>query len=416
MASLLIKNVILNTHPVDIYIIGNTIKTIGVDLNIQADKIIKVENKAVIPSFVNAHSHSAMTLLRGYADDIKLQEWLTKKIWPVEAKLTEEHVYWGSRLAAIEMIKTGTTHFNDMYWHYNGTAQAVMDSGLHAHLSSAFLDLNDLDQSKKQISEQIELYQKRTRYSPNVTFTIGVHALYTVSESGLFWARDFANDHGLIVHMHLSETKQEVDEWVNTTGMRPVEYLDHIKMLGPHLIVAHTNWVTDQEMKLLSDHDVGVVHCPTSNMKLGSGVFPYPSLKSADLRIGLGTDGCAANNNLDMMEEMKIASLLQKSCTGDPTVMSAEDVFYMATKGGASLFNLNAGEIKEGCLANLLLVDLTNTQLIPNHNLVSNLVYSANGDCVDTTICNGVALMENRTVVDENNVRENVSRVINKIF
>jgi len=130
----------------------------------------------------------------------------------------------------------------------------------------------------------------------------------------------------------------------------------------------------------------------------------------------LGTDGCAANNNLDMMEEMKIASLLQKSCTGDPTVMSAEDVFYMATKGGASLFNLNAGEIKEGCLANLLLVDLTNTQLIPNHNLVSNLVYSANGDCVDTTICNGVALMENRTVVDENNVRENVSRVINKIF
>ncbi len=416
MNTILIKNVLLDGCKTDVFIEGETIKIIGKSLNLHAKKIISGEGLAIIPSFVNAHTHSAMTLLRGYADDMKLHDWLTTKIWPIESKLTEEHVYWGARLAALEMIKTGTTHFNDMYWHYNGTAQAVKDSGLFAHLSSAFLDLGDSEQSRKQIEEQINLYHNRNEHSPNVTYTVGVHALYTVSKPGLLWARDFARENGLLLHMHLSETQTEVDEWVENTGMRPVEYLHSINFLGPHLIAVHTNWLSDHEISILADHGVGVVHCPVSNMKLSSGVFPYQRIQSAKLRVGLGTDGCAANNNLNMMEEMKIAALLQKSHTADPSLMTAEEVFSTATKGGASLLGLPAGEIKEGMLANLLLIDLNDSHLIPNHNLVSNLVYSAQSECIQTTICRGKILMENRVVSEEDIMREKVRRVLRELF
>lgn len=416
MQSLLIKDVLLNDVREDIYILGTTIKSIGQDLNPLADKIIYGTGKAVIPSFVNAHTHNAMTLLRGFADDMRLHDWLEEKIWPIEAKLTEEDVYWGTRLATLEMIKSGTTYFNDMYWHYNGTAQAVMDSELRANLASAFLDLGNSETSKKQISEQIEIFKNRQKYFPNITFAVGVHALYTVSESGLFWARDFAKDHGLSVHMHLSETKREVDEWVEHTGKRPVEYLDSINFLGSNVIAAHTNWVTDEEIQILADYNVGIVHCPTSNMKLGSGVFPYARLKEAGLRIGLGTDGCAANNNLDMLDEMKIAALLQKSHTGDPTALSANEAFNMATKGSASLFGINMGEIKEGAQADLLLIDLNHVHLVPNHNLIPNLVYSAHSGCVDTTICNGKILMENRKIAGEEEVVENARRTTENLI
>lgn len=416
MNKILIKNVLLDGCQTDIYIEGDTIKTVGLSLNLSADQILSGEGKAVIPSFVNAHTHSAMTLLRGYADDMKLHDWLTTKIWPIEAKLTEEHIYWGARLAAVEMIKTGTTHFNDMYWHYAGTADAVKDSGLFAHLSSAFLDLGNPEQSKRQIEEQVDLYHNRTEHSPNVTYTVGAHALYTVSEPGLLWARDFAKDHGLLLHMHLSETQTEVDGWVEKTGMRPVEYLDSIAFLGPHLIAVHVNWLSDREISILADYGVGVVHCPVSNMKLSSGVFPYERIQDAKLRIGLGTDGCAANNNLDMVEEMKIAALLQKSFSEDPSLMKAEEVFSIATKGGSSLFDLPAGEIKEGMLANLLLIDLNDTLLVPNHNLISNFVYSAHSGCINTTICRGKILMENRVVSGEDEVRENVRRVVRELF
>ncbi len=402
--SLLIKNVLLNDNETDIFVRDGLIQSLGTNLTNHADEIIEGKNKAAIPSFVNAHTHSAMTLMRSYADDLELHDWLENKIWPFEKNITEEDVYWGTRLAAIEMIKSGTTHFNDMYWHYDGSAQAVMDSGINAHLSSAFIDLGDEELSKKQITEQVDLFHRKNKYEPNVSFTIGIHALYTVSEAGVLWARDFAKDHGLKIHMHLSETKKEVDEWVTQTGMRPVDYLDSLNMLGSHLLAAHVNWVTDEEIQKLTDKNVGVIHCPTSNMKLASGVFPYQRMKNAGVRMGLATDGVASNNNVDMLDEMKMATLLQKSSSQNPTIMPAKEAFYLATKGSAELFDLNMGEIVVGKSADLLLVDLQNIHLIPNHHLIPNLVYSAHGGCIDTTISKGNILMENGRVNDEQNV------------
>ncbi len=402
--SLLIKNVLLNDNETDIFVRDGLIQSLGTNLTNHADEIIEGKNKAAIPSFVNAHTHSAMTLMRSYADDLELHDWLENKIWPFEKNITEEDVYWGTRLAVVEMIKSGTTHFNDMYWHYDGSAQAVMDSGIHAHLSSAFIDLGDEELSKKQITEQVDLFHKKNKYEPNVSFTIGIHALYTVSEAGVLWARDFAKDHELKIHMHLSESKKEVDEWVAQTGMRPVDYLDSLNMLGSHLLATHVNWVTDGEIQKLADNNVGVIHCPTSNMKLASGVFPYQRMKNAGIRMGLATDGVASNNNVDMLDEMKMAALLQKSSSEDPTIMPAEEAFYMATKGSAELFDLNMGEISVGKSADLLLVDLQNIHLIPNHYLIPNLVYSAHSGCIDTTIARGEILMENGRVNDEQNV------------
>ena len=414
--SILIKNVFIDFHRKDILIRDGLISSIEDEISFEADYVVNGSGKAVVPSFVNAHTHSAMTLFRGYADDMHLHDWLENKIWPMEANLTEEDVYWGTRLACIEMIKSGTTHFNDMYWHYNGTARAVMDSGLYAHLSSAFIDLGDDITSNKQIAEQIEIFRQKETYNPNVTFSLGVHSLYTVSESGLLWARDFANEHSLKIHMHLSETKKEVVEWVNSTGLRPVEYLDGKNILGPHLIAAHVNWVTDEEIQLLADHDVGVVHCPTSNMKLASGVFPFQRIKDAGIRIGLATDGAASNNNVDMLDEMKIAALLQKSVTGDPTKLSADEVFYMGTEGSASLLDLNMGRIGVGKSADMILVDLRNIHLIPNHHLIANLVYSAHSGCIDTTIARGKILMEDGVVEGEEEVIEQFSRCVERLI
>ncbi|MBC8345230.1 MAG: amidohydrolase [Candidatus Marinimicrobia bacterium] len=413
--SIIIQNVLLDERQVDILIKGGIINKIGHQLNLSADTLIDGSEKAAIPSFVNAHTHSAMTLMRSYADDMKLHDWLENKIWPFEKNITEEDVYWGTRLACIEMIKTGTTHFNDMYWHYRETARAVIDSGIHANLSSAFIDLGNETITKNQMAEQIELYNHRSEFAPNITFTLGIHSLYTVSKSGVEWTRDFAKEHNIKIHMHLSETEKEVDEWVEKTGMRPIEYLDKIDMLSPNLIAAHVNWVTDDEIKLLADNDVGIVHCPTSNMKLASGVFPYQQMKKAGVRIGLATDGAASNNNIDMLDEMKVAALLQKSSSQDPTVMPAEEVFELATKGSASLFDLNMGEISIGKSADLLLVDLNNIHLIPNHHLIPNLVYSAHSGCIDTTIAKGRILMENGKVKDEEKVIEEFQKSANKL-
>lgn len=416
--NILIKNVLLHDSVQDIFIQKGLIDSIGKNLTNDAEKVLDGIDKAAIPSFVNAHTHSAMSLMRSYADDMELHDWLENKIWPFEKNITEEDVYWGTRLAIIEMIKSGTTHFNDMYWHYDGTAQAVVDSGIHAHLSSAFIDLGDKELSTKQIEEQTDLFKRKNEYEPNVTFTLGMHSLYTVTEFGVEWARDFAKEHGLKIHMHLSETEREVRDCEKQTGFRPVDYLDSLGILGDHLLAAHVNWVTDNEIQKLADNNVGVIHCPTSNMKLASGVFPYQRMKDAGVRMGLATDGVASNNNVDMMDEMKMATLLQKSSSEDPTIMPAEEAFHLATKGSASLFDLNMGELKVGESADLLLLDLNNIHLIPNHHLIPNLVYSAHSGCIHTTITHGEILMENGIISDEekivNQFKESANRLVNK--
>jgi 5-methylthioadenosine/S-adenosylhomocysteine deaminase len=403
--SILIKDVRLNGETTDIFIEGNRIKEIGANLAVKAEEVIRGEGKAAIPSFVNGHTHAAMTLLRGYADDMPLKEWLETKIWVVEAHMTEEDVYWGAKLACLEMIKTGTTFFNDMYWHWRGTARAVQEMGIRSAISAVFIDLFDQQRAKEQIALNEELYQGREAFGPRVTFTLGPHAIYTVSEEALLWCAQFALAKGLLIHFHLAEGEEEIHRCLEERGKRPVRYLEEIGFLGPHLVACHCVWLNDEDMDILQAHDVRVVHNPTSNMKLAvGGVFPYRELRKRRVITALGTDGCSSNNNLDMLESAKFASLLQKFHTGDPVVMPAPEALGMITEQGALAFGLESGLIEKGKWGDIALVDLNLPQLTPHFHLASDLIYSANGSCVDTLICDGRVLMRGGRVEGEEEI------------
>ncbi|UCD70628.1 MAG: amidohydrolase [Syntrophobacterales bacterium] len=409
--SIVIKGVILNGQKKDIFIRGNIIQKIDDSIDLLADSKISGDGKAAIPSFINGHTHAAMTLLRGYADDMHLQDWLEKKIWVAEAQMTEEDIYYGARLACLEMIKTGTTFFNDMYWFWKGTARAVQEMGIRAAISAVFIDFFNKEKAQEQIEINMKLFDERGNFGNRVTFTLGPHAIYTVSEESLKWMADFAREHGLLIHIHLSETQREVEDCIRKLGIRPIEYLEKIGFLGPNVIACHAVYLNHKEILLLKKHEVKVVHNPISNMKLAVGeAFPYERLKTAGVTISLGTDGCSSNNNLDMLESMKFASLLQKYHHKDTTVLPALEAFQMATTNGARAFGLNCGEIKEGALADIALVDLQRPELTPHFDLYSDLAYSGNGACVDTLICDGKVLMANRRVENEERILEEARR------
>ena len=405
--SILIKNVILNGERRDILIEGNKIEKIGKNLNLRADeKIDGKEQKAVLPGLINCHCHSAMTLFRGYADDLPLKEWLEKKIWPLEAKLTKEDVYWGTKLACLEMIKTGTTCFNDMYWSEEASVEAAEEMGIRAKIGLVVLDF--LPMGKR---ENIEKYWKafKKRKFKTVTFSIAPHSIYTVSKESLIWAKNFAKKNNLLLHIHLSETEKEVKDCQKKYKLRPVEYLNKIGFLNQDCILAHSIWLSEKEIKILTQRRCNVVYNPCSNMKLASGIFPYRKIRKAGINICLGTDGPASNNNLDLFEEMKFGTLLQKVKEKDPTVASASEIFEIATKNGAKALKINAGEIRVGKLADLILIDLNQVCLIPGHNLISDIVYSCSGGCVSDVIVNGKILMRDRKVKGEEKIKREIA-------
>ncbi len=407
--SILIKNALLDGVPTDVLIRGEHIADIGPDLKAAAETVVETvaktvidaTDKAIVPALINAHTHAAMTLLRGYADDMELHSWLNDQIWPMEQKLTPEDVYWGSKLACLEMIKTGTTYFCDMYWHMPSTIRAVEDMGLRAMLSSVFIDFGDPKKIARFKKRTQEFFDRQNTSASRVQFALGPHAIYTVSKDALAWLADFAREKSLMIHIHLSETKREVEDCLSAHGLTPVRYLRDLGFLGPNILAAHAIWLDAEEMDILAEHEVKIAHLPVSNMKLCSGAFPYRRLLARGVCIGLGTDGCSSNNNLDMFEEMKFAALVHKSLTGDPTALPAAQAWACATINGAKIFGLEAGRIAPGMLADCLLLDLNHPQLVPNHNLISNMVYAANGDCVHTTICAGKILMQDRHVPGE---------------
>ncbi len=415
--SILIKNILLAGKKKDIYIEGNLIQEISGKIDVEADYLIDGKNKAALPGLINTHSHAAMALLRSYADDLKLHDWLQKHIWPLEAKLTPEDIYWGAKLACLEMIKIGTTCFSDMYWNSFSTARAVEEMGLRAVVSPSFLDLGDDEKWEKFLNEGKEAIKKmRELNCERIIPALGPHALYTVSKEHLEFIRKWSEKENLLINFHLSETEKEVKDCLKTKGKRPVEYLEEIGFLSEKLISAHSIWVSDKEIEILAKNKVKIAHNPTSNMKLSSGVLPYQKMKKANLIISLGTDSVASNNNLDMFEEMKFAALLQKSFYKEPTIMPVQEAFELATKNGALALGLNTGEIKEGKLADIILINLKKPELTPHHNLISNLVYSANGSCVSETICNGKILMQNRKVKNEEEILEKAEEVAQEIL
>lgn len=416
--SIVIKNVLLNDRRTDILIEGNKITSVSNNIKTEGiETIIDGSSKAAFPGLVNVHTHAAMTFFRGYGDDLPLEEWLNTKIWPNERNLTDEIVYWGTKLACLEMIKTGTTTFNDMYFRFKESARATDEMGIRGVFPQLMFDGLDPIQAKK-VQSRISANDFEGNYSSRIMFSIAPHAIYTVSGVSYKWAMDFAKDHNIIVHTHLAETQTEYQNSIKNFGMSPIRYLNSLGVLRHNLVIAHCLWLDEDEIKMLADNDVKVVHNPNSNLKLASGHrFLYNEMNDKGICIGLGTDGCSSSNNLDMIEAMKMMSLLQKGWRLDPTALPAEETIKVATENGARALNINTGKIEVGKLADIFLVNINTTAFTPfNNNTASNLVYAANGNNVDTVICDGKVIMKNRKVTGEEEILQKVNELVGKLI
>lgn len=415
--SILIKDTTILSDSIikgSVLVVDNKIEEISTNLvDKDADIVINGQNKITMPGLINTHSHVAMTLLRGVGDDQDLQTWLNEYIWPREAKLNEELVYAGSKLAMAEMIKTGTTMFNDMYFYMEETAKAVEESGMRALLGYGMIDLFDEEKRKSELNETKKFIDKcHNTADGRVQVAVAPHAPYTCSEEILKESKKLADIHNLKLHIHVSETKQEVTDLQKERNETPFEYLNNIGLLDENTIAAHGVWTTPEEMKILKEKDVSISHNPSSNMKLASGIAPVNNYIKNGINVGIGTDGVSSNNNLDMFSEMKLTALLQKVNTLDPKVLPAKETFDMATKNGAKALGVNSGEIKEGKLADIILVNTNVPHMTPVRNPLSNIIYSALGTDVDTVICDGKILMENKELKTINE-KEVISDAIN---
>lgn len=354
-----------------------------------------------------------MTLFRSFADDLPLREWLETKIWPREAKLTGEDVYWGTKIACLEMIRSGTTCFNDMYFHSDRAAQAVQEMGMRAVLSEGIIDRGDPALGGAQLKTALDMVRRiQALRSSRIVPALGPHAIYTVSGETLQAVHELSDAKGFLVHIHLAETQGEVDDCIAMYGVRPGKYLESLGVISRKLVAAHGCWLEAEDIELLAGDGAKVVHCPVSNMKLATNrAMPYARLKEAGVLLALGTDGASSNNNLDMFESMKFAALLQKFTTGDPTVAPAGEMLQMATLGGARALGIDAGIIEQGRLADIALLDLRRAELTPRFDLESLLVYAANGSVVDTVICDGEVVMRGRKIKGEADILQRAAEV-----
>ena len=385
MDRLLLKGVLHDGRVRNILIEDKRFKDIDAPAEVAEAQVFDASGSAILPAMYNTHTHAAMTLLRGYADDMPLQKWLQEYIWPFEDKLTPEDIRKGSEIAVREMVQSGTVFFNDMYFDVEETIDIVNRTGTRAAIGITVME-NHSKAVTREKREFIRHWQDPT--GGRVRLVMAPHAIYTVGERKLRDSAEFAREHGMLLHIHLSETVKEVEDCLIEHGTTPVRYLDSIGFLGPDVIAAHCVHVDDEEAAILAERGVTVSHCPCSNMKLGSGVFPYSRLMQAGCRITLGTDGASSGNNLDLREAMKFAALLAKS-GGDPELLPAEEVFRWATRSGAEAFGIDAGVIAEGKLADCLLIDLSDIRMQPCHHLVSNFVYSADSRCIKHVLCDG---------------------------
>ncbi len=416
--SILIQGTLLNGIEQDILIEGDSIKQIGKNIAVPPRGCMVVPGKgtAAIPGLHNGHAHSAMTIFRGYGDDLPLMKWLEDYIWPLEAKMTEEDCYWGAKLACLEMIKSGTTDFMDMYMNPHSTARAAADMGMRAVVSYTLFDQGDEKRARLDRENSLRYLKEFERYPDTIRFSLGPHAIYTVSGKQLQFCHEFAAEHNVLIHLHMSETKGEWDTCMKEHGTTPIRYLNDLGVLSPNLVIAHGVWMDEEELDLLAAHNVSVIHNPASNMKLASGYkFLYEEMLRRNIRVAVGTDGTSSSNNLDMFEAMKLASLLGKVWRFDPTAVSAPAIFHSATETAADILRSGAGAIREGLKADLCLVDTTLPEMTPLHNLTSNLIYSAHGNCVLTTIINGNIVMRDRVVPGEEEIKAKVNDIAHRL-
>lgn len=417
MGAILLKNIATEEVASNIMIEDNYIsKVVPADVEIavpEGAEVVDCTGKAVLPGFVNMHTHAGMAMMRGVGEDIAFHEWIDR-IWQVESKIDDEYVYHATKVACLEMIKTGTTTFNDHYWHMPMGHKAAMEMGLRAGIAYVILDRHEPGEDERQKAQCQEMYEYSLQWGDMTQFVIAIHAIYSVSEPLLLWAVDFARKHGLKIHIHVSETEKEVkDCMAQHGGMSPVEYLDSLGALGPDVIAAHTLWLSENDIRILGERGVHCVHNVNSNLKLASGYrFLYNELKEAGANICLGTDGCASSNNLDMLETMKTSAMIQKAWRGDPSAMPLNELLEMATFNGAKALGFKAGKVEEGYLADLLIIDTENYNFLSPGSFLANFVYSAHSDCIDSVICNGKFVMRDRVVEGEKDILAAARKVL----
>lgn len=383
---------------VDILIEDDKISKIDKDLSaVENDKTIDATGKVVMPGLINTHAHVAMSIFRETLDEYSLQEWLTQKIWPMEDKMIDEDFYYASYLSFVEMIETGCTTINDMYFNTEQSIKAMLETGIRLQTTRTLMNLGNKEAGLIRLNELKKLLATYKDKNSKLSFNLGIHGLYTSDEQYIKECVEFAKDNKLNIQMHYCENEQEVLDIQNSYGMKPIEilkkYFNDIKVL-----LAHGVKVSEEDIHILKDMNVSISHCPVSNLKLGCGIANISNMLDAGINVALGTDGQGSGSNLDLFETMKFAALLQKGQKEDAKVMKAYEVLKMATINGAKALGLESeiGSIKEGKQADLIILNLDNVETKPANDLISQIVYNAKGRNVETTIVAGEILMENR--------------------
>lgn len=401
---------------IDILIENDRIKKIERNINDKCDKTIDAKGKIVMPGLINAHTHVPMSIFRDTLDGYSLQEWLNDKIWPMEDKLTEEDIYYATLLSCLEMIKTGTTTFNDQYFMTDSIIKAAIEIGIRAHTTRTLADITgDVDKRLEELEEIINKYNNKN----NVIINVGVHGLYTCSKECVKKAVELAKKYNLYIHMHFAENSKELEDIKNMHNTNsPIDLLKEYYN-GIDIVLAHCVKVKEEEITKLKGINTSVVHCPISNLKLGCGVAPIKGYLEKGLNVALGTDGQGSGNNLNMFQVMAYTALLQKGINEDPKLLPAYEVIKMATINGAKALNSEEeiGSLEENKKADLIILDLENEITQPVNDIFSNIVYNVNPQNVQTTIINGKIIMDNKKIegINEKEIFEKCKNIINRI-
>ena len=376
------------------------------------------QGKLAISGFINAHTHLAMVLFRGLADDVPLQIWLKDHVWPIEQQLLPEDVYWCTLLGIAEGIRSGTTSFIDMYFHFDEIARAVEESGVRALLSQGIVASSLEDEGQDRLKKTDSLIQQwHGQADGRIQVSVGPHAVYTCGDDVLRGAVELANKRDTSMHIHVSETRTEVEDWITKTGKTPVSYLDDMDAFSVPTLAAHCVHVNSEDIAILADRPVTVAHCPKSNAKLGSGIAPVPEMRRAGVRVALGTDGAASNNRMDMVEEMRSAWILQRAKHEDPSLLTSEVVAFMAIGAARPIFGLPEEGLTKGSPADLVLIDTDQIHTTPPHDAAAMLAYAASSGDVTDVYVDGKALLKDGELrtIDEERVKWEVRRLLHRL-
>lgn len=422
--NILLKNIVCNGTVSDIYIEGSVIARIVTSADdpfgqIPASgvEVVDCQGKTAMPAFVNMHTHAGMSLMRGIEEDVPLKEWIDR-IWEVESHIDGDFVYHATKVACLEMIKSGTVTFNDQYWFPLMARKAAVEMGLRPVISYVVLDHNNKEEAEFQKDECVRTYEESLGWKDGGLFSMAFHAIYSVSEEMMLWSAEFARKHGLKLHIHLSETEKEVrDCMAGHNGLSPVEYLDRLGILGPDVIAAHTLWLSDEDVRILGERKVNCVHNINSNTKLASGYrFRYNELRDAGANVCIGTDGCASSNNLDMLEALKTTALFQKAWRENPKALPLYELVSLATRNGADALGLDTGRLEAGMQADICIVNTDSSFFLSPGSFLSNFIYSAHSDCIDSLISMGRFVMRNRKVEGEESILRDARKELGKIM